>query len=552
MRDGVHLSADIYLPTTGDGPWPALLLRTIYNNNEPRYLNWMERFVQAGYAVVLQDCRGRHDSDGDWEPYECEIPDGYDTHEWVGQQPWCNGRIGTFGLSYPGFTQTAPATLRSKYLKALVPIASQQDNYGHHRVDGVIAHATSLFFANMMARTMQTEALNRLDWDAIYRHLPIVESLDLIGDCPYYRGVVQNEQYGKFWSNYSLRNKYEEVEAPALFITGWYDSLLHETITVYNGWHRRGGSEEARNRSKLLIGPWSHQVAPWGRKPLGEDGEFEDVVFGKHAVGDIYDIHLRWYDAVLKGIGTGIDAEPPVKIFVMGRNEWRHEDEYPLARTEWTRIYLHGTGPGDAQEDQLGNGSLSFEKPTGSEPPDRFRYDPDDPAPSWGAQYQSMDRGGPRDRREIERRADVLVYTSEPLKQDLEVTGPVSAVIYASSSAVDTDFTAALVDVFPDGRAIILCEGICRARFRNGTDKPELMQPAQVYEFKIDMWDTSNVFLAGHRVRVEVSSSNFPRYNRNLNTGNPIATDTEVRVAHQTVFHDAERPSHVVLPVIPV
>lgn len=551
MRDGVNLSADIFLPTTGDGPWPTLLLRTIYNTKEKRYLDWTERFVRSGYAVVLQNCRGRHDSEGTWDPYVCEIPDGYDTHEWIGQQEWCNGKIGTFGLSYPGFTQTAPATLRSKYLKALVPIASQQDNYGHHRVDGVIAHATSLFFANMMGRVMQTEVLDRLDWEAIYRHLPLADSLAQLGECAYYRSVVEHEQYDDFWSSYSLRDRYEDADTPALFVTGWYDSLLHETITVFNGWKRHAKSPGTRNRTKILIGPWSHQVAPWGRKPLGENGEFEDVVFGPHGVGDVYDIHLRWYDALLKDIDTGIDSEPPVKIFVMGRNEWRHENEYPLARTVWTELFLHGQGPHDAQEDAVGGGSLSLQAPVTDEPADRFRYDPDNPVPSWGAQYQSMDRGGPRDRREVERRADVLIYTTEPLEHDMEVTGPVSATIYAASSAPDTDFTAALVDVFPDGRAIILCEGICRARFRNGTDKPELMQRNTPYEFRIDMWDTSNVFLAGHRIRVDVSSSNFPRYNRNLNTGNDIATDTEVRVAHQVVFHDPERPSRIRLPVIP-
>lgn len=551
MRDGVNLSADIYLPTAGDGPWPVLLLRTIYNTKDARYLGWTDKFVESGYAVVLQNCRGRHDSDGDWEPYNCELPDGFDTHEWIGQQTWCNGKIGTFGLSYPGFTQTAPALLRSQYLKALVPIASQQDNYGHHRVDGVIAHATNLFFANMMGRVMQTEALDRLDWDAIYRHLPIVETLDQLGDCAYYRGVVEHEQYDEFWSSYSLRDRYSEAETPALFVTGWYDSLLHETITVFNGWKANGGSEETRQKTKLLIGPWSHQVSPWGRKPLDTNGGFEDVEFGEDAIGDIADIHLRWYDALLKEIDTGIEDEPPVKLFVMGRNEWRHEHEYPLERTAWTKMYLHGDGPHDAQEDALGNGLLSFDAPEQPEPPDRFRYDPDDPVPSWGAQYQTMELTGPRDRRKIERRADVLVYTSERLGKDLEVTGPISATVFAASSAIDTDFTAALIDVFPDGRAIILTEGICRARFRNGTGKPAFLVAGEVYEFRIDMWDTSNVFLKGHQVRVEVSSSNFPRYNRNLNTGNPIATDTEIKVAHQTVFHDAQHASHVRLPVIP-
>lgn len=552
MRDGISLSADIWLPPTGHGPWPVLLLRTIYDNQEARYIDWARGFTCAGYAVVMQDCRGRGDSDGEWVPYVCEIPDGYDTHEWIGSQPWCDGNIGTFGLSYPGFTQTAPAILRSKYLKAIAPIASQQDNYGHHRIDGVIHWAVTLTFLNMVGRTMQSSSLAQFDQQALFRNLPLSEAFSVVTNThPYFAGVLKHEQYDEWWNSYSLRNSYTEVEVPALFITGWYDSLVHENFKLFNGWRSGARTEDARQRTKLIIGPWSHQVSPWGRALPGPNGEYQDRTFTADANWDIVDMHTRWYDQRLKGIATGIDDEPPIKLFVMGANRWRFENEWPLARTQWTKMYLHGTGPHDAQEDAVGDGSLSGEPPSGYEQADRFRYDPDNPVPSWGAQYQSMDFCGPRDRSGIERRADVLTYTTMPLERDIEVTGPVSAVIYATSSAIDTDFTAALVDVAPDGKAIILCEGICRARFRNGTDKPEMMEPGEIYEFKIDMWDTSNLFMAGHRIRVEVSSSNFPRYNRNLNTGNPVETDTDVRVAHQSMYHDAEHPSHVLLPVIP-
>lgn len=551
MRDGINLSADVWLPPEGDGPWPVLLLRTIYDNQEARYISWARGFNDAGYAVVLQDCRGRGDSDGEWVPYVCEIPDGYDTHEWIGQQKWCDGSIGTFGLSYPGFTQSAPATERSQYLKAIAPIASQQDNYGHHRVDGVIHWAVTLTFLNMVGRSMQYVSLQQFDQMELFKHLPISDAFSVVTQThPYYAGVLEHEQYDDWWSNYSLRDKYDEVEVPSLFITGWYDSLVHENFKLFNGWTKNARTEEARKKTKMIIGPWSHQVSPWGRAPIGPNGEYQDRTFGLGAHWDIVDMHTRWYDQQLKGIDTGIDDEPPIKLFVMGANEWRFENEWPLARTEWTKMYLHGTGPSDVQEDQLGGGTLSLEKPSGYEPADRYRYDPENPVPSWGAQYQSFDLCGPRDRTEIERRPDVLTYTTEPLENDTDVTGPVSATIFATSSAVDTDFTAALIDVDPEGMAIILCEGICRARFRNGTDEPELMKPAKVYEFKIDMWDTSNVFKEGHRIRVEVSSSNFPRYNRNLNTGKSLETDSEVRIAHQTVYHDDERPSFVTLPVI--
>jgi putative CocE/NonD family hydrolase len=568
MRDGVKLSADVYLPNptsqSGTERYPALLIRTIYHNKDPRYVRWAVGFVKAGYAVVLQDCRGRHESDGIWDPYICEVPDGFDTHEWIGGQAWCSGEIGTFGVSYPGFTQTCAAPNGSKHLKALVPIASQQDNYGHQRCDGLIAWSNTLFFANMIGRTMQTEALNQLDMRAIWRRLPLSGAWDDIGDCPHFRGVVAHEAYDEFWTRYSLRHRYRDVDVPAYFMTGWYDSLLNETLKVFRGWRTEARSVEARRLSRIIIGPWSHQVAPWGRPQpghnLGPEGEFNDAEFGPQAHMDIVDEHLRWFDARLRGTRNGIDDEPPVRLFVMGENKWRYATEWPLASTRWTGLHLHELS------------SLTFDAPKGEEQPEKFRFDPNDPVPTWGSAYQMLDLGGPRDRREIEKRGDILLYTSEPLERDLCVIGPVTALIWAASSAEDTDFTATLVDVHPDGRAIILTDGICRVRFREAAAKwtpedlrsgrgpydalydpafrPSALQPGTPCEFKIDMWATANLFRAGHRIRVEVSSSNFPRYDRNLNTGGRVGSETSARQAEQTVYHDAFRPSRLVLPVV--
>jgi len=549
MRDGINLSADIWMPNSdhGDGPWPVLLLRTIYDNQEARYIEWARQFNAHGYAVVMQDCRGRGDSDGEWDPYVCELTDGYDTHEWIGQQDWCDGNIGTFGLSYPGFTQTLPASLRSKYLKAVAPIASQQDNYGHHRVDGVIHHMVAFAFLNMLGRSMQYESLMHFDTDEFFFELPIDTAMEKVSDThPYYAGVVAHEQYDEWWSSYSLRDKYQEMDVPSYFITGWFDSLSHENFKLFNGWSKNARTEDARKKTKLLVGPWSHQIAPWGRKPMGPNGEYADRTFGKDSLSDVIEMHTRWYDQQLKGIDTGIDDEPPIKLFVMGANEWRHENEWPLARTQWTKYFLNSGG------DAAGaGGSLSTDEPSGESTSDKFTYNPANPVKSLGSQYQTFHYCGPRDRSELQARDDVLVFTTDVLEEDVEVTGPISAHIWASSDAVDTDFTAALTDVEPDGKAISLCEGIVRARFRNGTDNPEMMTPGEIYEFDIDMWDTSNLFKKGHRIRVEISSSNFPRYNRNLNTGNPIASDTEIRIANQTLYHDADHPSHLLLPVIP-
>jgi uncharacterized protein len=568
MRDGISLSADIYLPNrrgSGEERYPVLLLRTIYHCKEPRYVRWAVGFVKRGYAVVLQDCRGRHESDGVWDPYVCEIPDGFDTHEWIGRQQWSNGEIGTFGVSYPGFTQTCAAPGGSKHLRALVPIASQQDNYGHHRCDGLIAWANAVFFENMLGRTMQTEALNQIDIRAIWKRLPLASVWDDIGDCPYFRDVVGHEAYDDFWSRYSLRQRYAEADVPAYFMTGWYDSLLNETLKIFRGWKTQGRSPDSRRLTRIIIGPWSHQVAPWGRPQPGHDlgphGEFADAQFGARGRMDIIEEHLRWYDARLRGVANGIDEEPPVKLFVMGENAWRHAREWPLAHTRWTELYLRA------------NGGLSLRAPEQSEPPERFVYDPNDPVPTWGGSYQMLDMGGPRDRREIEQRGDVLVYTSEPLERDLCVIGPVTALLWASTTAPDTDFTAALVDVHPDGKSIILTDGICRARFRAAAEnwrpqdlvqgrapydalydpafKPSPLTPGTPHEFKIDLWSTANLFKAGHRIRLEISSSNFPRYDRNPNTGGVIGTETTMRTAEQAIYHDPARLSCVVLPVIP-
>ena len=541
MRDGVRLSADIYTPNFG-GPFPTLLIRTIYDNQADRNVAWARWFVEAGYAVVMQDCRGRFDSEGDWAPYTCEAEDGYDTQEWTGAQEWCDGNIGTFGSSYVGFTQTQTAPLRSRYLKALVPVASQQDNFGHWYSDGAFQLYVALNFMNMAGRTLHRNIRELFNSEELYRRLPLVSALDDIVDIPFVRDAVRHSTYDDHWSSYSLRDQYGEVEAPAYFITGWYDNLAHETFKLYKGWSEQAGSFEARRLSKLLVGPWDH-------KRIGSSEVFGSFDFGPASEVDIVAEHLRWYDRRLSGVDNGIDDEPPVRIFVMGENVWRDEAEWPLARTEYTNYHLHGGGRANSLH---GDGALSTEPP-GDEPHDRYRYDPEDPVPTLGGQIMEIPDtvDGPWDRTPVERRDDVLVYTSEPLAHDVEVTGPVSLTLFAASSAPDTDFTGTLVDVHPDGKAIIICEGLLRARFRDSITRPTLMEPGEVYELRVDMWETSNLFKAGHRVRLEVSSSNFPRFDRNPNTGHQAGVDAELRVAEQTVFHDGQWPSHLTLPHIP-
>ena len=541
MRDGVRLSADIYLPASV-GPFPTLLQRTPYNNQSARYVHdFVPRFVRNGYAVVIQDSRGRHDSDGEWRPYLDETNDGYDTQQWIGAQPWCNGNIGTFGSSYPGFTQTMPAPLRSPHVKALVPSATQQDNYGLAYVDGVYQMVPfTTWFIRMTGKTMQSESPGLMNDLELHKRLPLISALDDICDMPVFRDFIRHYTLDEYWKGYGVRDKYEEIETPAYFLTGWYDTLVHETFKMLRGWRSRARSVEAREVTRLLVGPWTHGSIGSAQPP-------GDIDFGLPAGVDIIAEHIRWYDRRLKGIENGMDDEPPIRLFVMGENVWRYEREWPLARTQYTNYYMHSGGRANSL---LGDGVLSPASPAG-EPTDRYSYDPENPVPTMGGPVMSPELTGPRDRRSVERRDDVLVFTSEPLTRDAEVTGPVVVTLYASSSAPDTDFTATLVDVYPSGQAINICEGIRRTRFRESLETPTLIEPGRTYEYQISLWETGNVFKAGHRIRLEISSSNFPRFDRNLNTGHQPGLDAEIKVADQTIYHDSERPSHVSLPIIP-
>ena len=539
MRDGVELSADVYLPE-GVGPHPCLLLRSIYDKQQARYVDWAVQFVAAGYVVVLQDCRGRHDSDGAWEPYIHEADDGFDTHEWIGRQPWCDGSVGTFGISYLAFTQTLPATQRSRFLRALAPIAGQQDNFGHFYVDGALQLHVAMNFLNMAGRTMKRTSTTLMDWERMWRRLPLVSALDDIVDLPFYRDVMRHPTFDDFWRRFSLRDAYGEVDAPAYFITGWYDNLVHEAFKQFNGWRKHARSVGARERTRLLVGPWSHQN-------IGSAEPFGAVDFGGAAGVDIVQEQLRWFDQRLKGIDTGIDDEAPVRIFVMGRNTWRSADEWPPAGARPLPLYLQSSGPANSS---AGGGKLEWSAPS-SQPPDRFDYDPNDPVPTLGGHYMMLENSGPWDRRPVERRDDVLVYTSDELDRDIEVTGAPVLEVYASSSAPDTDFTAALVDVHPDGRAVLITEGLLRTRYRHSIEAPELMEPGEVYRLTVRLWETSNLFKQGHRIRLEVSSSNFPRFDRNPNTGEVPNVGIGLNTAQQTIYHDPSRQSRLILPTMP-
>lgn len=525
MPDGVNLAAEVYRPDA-PGKFPALMLLRYFRGQHQNARG--EFFAQRGYAVALVDCRGRYDSGGTWTPYVNDPQDGYHAQQWLGPQEWCNGKIGTFGLSYNAFTSYMAAPLGSPHLKCIFARSGQQTNFGHLYNDGVMQLNVVFEFGLHTKQGSQTQRIFPVDHPH-YRRLPLIDAVDDFDGVEHVKDWFRHSRYDDYWKAYGIKEKYPDIKAPAYFITGWYDNLLHENWRNFTGFRQQGGSEAARTGSKILVGNWAHG--------------------GSSGYAGLLDLQLRWYDHWLKGIQNGIDREPPIKLYVMGAETWRDEHEWPLARTEFTEFYLHSRGHANSVR---GDGTLSLSSPGEDSPPDRFVYDPEDPVFTLGGQVSTHGEvRGPKDRRSVQERDDVLVYTSQPLSQDLEVTGPVDLTLYVSSIAVDTDFTATLTDVHPDGRAIHVCEGIRGVTFRQSLEEPTPIEPGKVYKLTISLWETSMLFKAGHRIRLEVSSSNFPRYARNQNTGLPLGTSALVNKAQQTVYHDAEHPSHLLLPVIP-
>lgn len=355
----------------------------------------------------------------------------------------------------------------------------------------------------------------------------------------FYQDWLAHPAYDNYWKSMSVEERFESIGIPVHTFGGWYDILAQGTLNGYMGMSKKGKTAIAREKSKMIVGPWGH----------GATRKYGDIDFGEQAMVDTQATELRWYDYWLKGIDNGLQNEPPVKIFVMGKNQWRAENEFPLARAQYRKLYLQSGGNANSLR---GDGRLSWDAPSADSRPDQYRYDPDLPVPSLGGANccGAPTPAGPMDQRPVESRHDVLVYTSDYLNEAIEVTGPLKLVLYASSDAPDTDFVAKLVDVYPDGRAINLAEGIVRARYRESLSRAKLMEPGKIYEFEINMLATSNVFLEGHRIRVDVTSSHFPQFDRNPNTGEPFGTSAKVRVAKQMIQHSSAYPTHILLPVV--
>jgi len=580
MRDGVNLAADLYLPAKDgavvEGRFPAVMERTPYDKenkvNDGRY------FARRGYVAVMQDVRGRFQSEGVWYPFAKEAPDGYDSLEWVAAQPWCDGHVGTMGGSYCGSDQSALATMNPPHLKAMV-VSVGTSNYhkSSMRQNGAL-ELRFMIYAFRMATTSREaladdtlkaallEEFGRIrEWltrtpykkgSSALRFLPSYEQwvLDILGE----------GDYNDYWKQrgYAIEQYYEEhADVPTIYVGGWYDSYARGTTDNYAALSKMKTSPQ-----HLLMGPWTH--GGWGVSYAG------DVDFGPDAPLDDYNgYRLRWFDRWLKGIDNGVDREKPVRIFVMGGGEgrkdrsgrlshmgvWRDAPDWPLPGTRYTSYHLHA------------DGTLGTSPPDASEPT-RYMFDPRDPVPTIGGGISAAEgvmspgaydqRGGKRfygctDTLPLATRSDVLVFQTPGLTEDVEVTGPLTVKLWASSSARDTDFTVKLIDVhppnpdYPNGFAQNISDSIVRARYRTSREHPELLEPGKVYAFEIVMYPTSNVFRRGHRIRLDISSSNFPRFDINPNTGGPLGRDRRIMVAENVVYHDPDRPSHIVLPIVP-
>ena len=564
MRDGTTLYADIYRPD-GPGPFPVILQRTPYDKTAPLSMNPLDPLKSArnGYAAVIQDTRGRYSSEGEFYCFRDEINDGYDTVEWAASQPWSSGKVGMYGASYVGATQWLAALARPPHLTTIVPNVTASNYHEGWTYQGGAFELGfnmswtlgSLTLANLRniasKKTIPPDGGQKLiqavdSMESSFLSLPLKEFPHLKdGLADYYYDWLAHPDYDDYWKQICIEENHSRLDVPAYNIGGWYDIFLGGSIRNYLGMKKEGATEGARSGQRLLIGPWQHSAK--GTSLVGS--HYFGVAADALAI-DLDGIHFKWFDYWLKGIENGVMDEPPVRIFVMGDNAWRYEQEWPLARAQATRYYFHSQGRANSAN---GNGSLSTQPP-GEEAPDAFLYNPSDPVPTRGGALccnPYFMANGAFEQGEVELREDVLVYSTPLLEREVEVTGPITVTLWATTSATDTDFTAKLVDVCDHGCARNLTDGIIRARYRESTSSPSPVEPGRAYEYTIDLWATSNVFKQGHRIRVEVSSSNFPRFDRNPNTGRPIADEGELKPALQTILHDSRHPSHITLPIVP-
>ena len=495
-----------------------ILARTPYDKNA---VESIERVIaDHGYIAIVQDCRGRYASEGAWYAFKNEDTDGYDTVEWAAKVPGSDGRVVMWGGSYAAITQVLTAVASPPHLAGLAPFMVPSNFH-----EGVI------YQGGAFEKLLADDWSGSVNADAVTHKPPSdLHSID------FYRDWLLHPSYDKYWQLLTIDSRPQAIQVPVLYLSGWYDIFLSGALHNFES-VSTGGLPAVRAKQRLVVGPWTHGAS----EKVGERD------FGQAAALDPL-LTIRWYDYLLKGAADPTSAQKPVRIYVMGSNVWRDEEAWPLARARSTRFYLHSGGKGNTL---TGDGTLSTDAP-GNEAFDQYVYDPAKPVPTNGGSLCcSGVKLGVFDQRPIEQRPDVLVYTSAPFKKNFEVTGWIPVDLYVKSSAVDTDLTVKLIDVRPDGYAQNLTDGILRLRYRNSPETQELMKPGEIYKVTVNAGATSNVFLPGHRLRIEVSSSNNPRFDTNANTATTPAVEINPVSATNTILHDSKHPSAILLPVIP-
>ena len=582
MRDGIRLATDIFRPK-GDAPVPVVFVRTPYNFNPwrdgeiwTRYYSKALGLVKRGYALVVQNERGRYFSEGEWDILGTPLTDGEDAMTWLADQSWCNGRIATEGCSSTAEWQMAVAAKNhpahaAMYAAGFGAGVGQFGNFweqGNWYRGGAVqmlfiawlAHVQNDEIRPQFPKNATQEQLQRIsrvfdlgpehpnvDWSEALWHLPVKDIISNVdGPEGVYTDMITRKPNDPDWYQGGLFHETMDLGTPALWVVTWYDVSSSPNLTMYNHIRETAKDPEVRDNQYLIIAPTLH--CRFSRAT-------ENTVVGERNLGDArldYDgIVNNWYDHWLQGKSRSetIEDLPKVQYYTMGSNQWQNSEVWPPADAEMVTYYLNSGGEANTM---YGDGTLSTKKPDRTDNADRFTYDPMNPITSYGGNVcctGNAIQGGSFDQRKMETRNDILVYTSEPLKEGVEVSGFIETTLYVSSDAKDTDFTVKLIDVYPDGRAYNLDETILRARYRDGFDKEVWMQDGEVYKLDLSAMSTSNYFAEGHQIRIEVSSSNFPRFTRNLNTGGNNWDETESKIAHNAIHHSAQYPSQIRLPI---
>lgn len=559
MRDGVSLATDVYRPSDADGPFPTLVNRTPYNKAESQPVAGTAPAVERGYAVVHQDVRGRFASEGEWVPFFSEGRDGYDTVEWAARQDWSTGDVGMYGNSYMGMTTWQAVLEDPPSLAAAAPLITPANYYANLQyMGGADNLGTSMFWTAFTslghvprmdvsgdeAERLQGELGQLLEtFPDGASHLPTIEhpAFDE-GVAPHWRDWHEHPTYDDYWRELDVLRGIEDVSVPVVHAGGWYDIFLRGHTSLYEAIEDRG-TDVVRENQHMVVGPWTHST-------FGTAAPVGDRTFGDNAAFDLGgDLIFPWFDRWL-GDGSGLDA-PPVQYYQMGDDEWHTSDGWPPAGVESRAYYLDSDGGANGRS---GDGVLSTDRPGADAPADGYEYDPLDPVPTSGGPLLMGQNqpAGVADQATVEEREDVLVYTSPELSDPLAIAGDVGATLFVESTAPDTDVVVRLVDVEPDGYAVNVTEGALRVRYRDSFEEPAFMDPGTVYELSVELRDVAHTFAAGHRLRLDVTSSNFPKLDRNPNAAIPVAeaTEDDMTTATNTLHHDADRPSRVELPVV--